>query len=145
MFGKPIFKSYSGFINLFSRIADPCMVVLAAILAYGFRFSFDNLHLSLDYRFLVLFAVLCVVLIFPVFNLYSSWRGQSLTKQARAIIIAWFSVVLLMITILFSLKVSSLQALASLVDVPGSYTLISFSIVYLWFSSISAYAGAKFS
>ncbi|VAW70386.1 Undecaprenyl-phosphate galactosephosphotransferase [hydrothermal vent metagenome] len=107
MFGKSIFKSYSGFINLFSRIADPCMVILAAILAYGFRFSFDNLHLPQDYRILVVFAVFCVVLIFPVFNLYGSWRGQSLTKQARAIIIAWFSVVLLMITILFSLKVSS--------------------------------------
>jgi len=107
MFGKSIFKSYSGFINLFSRISDPIMVILAAFIAYVVRFSFDNSALPINYRFLVLFAVLSVVLIFPLFNLYGSWRGQSLTKQARAIIIAWFSVVLLMIIILFSLKVSS--------------------------------------
>jgi len=107
MFGKSVFKNYSGFINLFSRIADPLVVVIASVIAYGIRFSFDNLHLPLDYRFLVLFAVLSVVLVFPLFNLYGSWRGQSLTKQARAIILAWFSVVLLIIIILFSLKISS--------------------------------------
>jgi len=107
MFGKSIFKSYSGFINLFSRLADPIVVIVAAVIAYGIRFSFDNLHLPQDYRFLILFAVLSVVAIFPVFSLYSSWRGQSLAKQARAIIFAWFSVALLMIIILFSLKISA--------------------------------------
>ncbi len=56
---------------------------------------------------MVLFAVFCVVLVFPLFNLYGSWRGKSLAKQASAIIIAWFTVVLLMIVILFGLKVSS--------------------------------------
>jgi len=107
MFGKSIFKNYSGVITIFARIADPFVVVVAAIIAYGIRFSFDSLHLPLDYRFLILFVVLCVVLVFPAFNLYGSWRGQSLTKQSRAIILAWFSVALLIISILFSLKVSS--------------------------------------
>jgi len=107
MFGKSIFKSYSGFINLFSRVADPLIVVLAALVAYGSRFTFENIHLPLEYRSLILLAVFCVVLIFPVFNLYSSWRGQSLVKQARFIVLAWASVVLLMIVILFGLKISS--------------------------------------
>lgn len=107
MFGNPIFKSYSGFINLFSRFADPLLVVLSALLAFGIRFSFDDINLPKDYRSLVLFNVLCVIMIFPLFNLYSSWRGQSLAKQARAIIFAWLTVVLLMIVILFGLKISS--------------------------------------
>ena len=107
MFGKSIFKSYSGFINLFSRFSDPLLVIFAAIVAYGMRFSFDDLYLPQEYRALVLFAVFCVVLIFPLFNLYGSWRGKSLAKQASAIIVAWFTVVLLMIVILFGLKVSS--------------------------------------
>ena len=107
MFGKSIFKSYSGFINLFSRFADPLLVILAGIVAYGMRFSFDNLYLPQDYRSLVLVAVFCVVIIFPLFNLYGSWRGKSLTKQAGAIILAWVTVVLLMIVILFGLKVSA--------------------------------------
>ena len=107
MFGKSIFKSYSGFINLFSRFSDPLLVIFAAITAYGVRFSFDDLALPQDYRALILFAVFCVVLIFPKFNLYASWRGQSLAKQARAIVFAWITVVLFMIVILFGLKVSS--------------------------------------
>ena len=107
MFGKSIFKSYSSFINLLSRFSDPLLVILAAIVAYGMRFSFEDLYLPEDYRALILFAVFCVVLIFPLFNLYGSWRGKSLAKQASAIIMAWFTVVLLMIVILFGLKVSS--------------------------------------
>lgn len=86
---------------------DPMLVVMAALVAYGVRFSFGDLDLPKDYRSLVLFNVFCVVLIFPLFSLYSSWRGQSLAKQARAIILAWLTVVLLMIVILFGLKISS--------------------------------------
>jgi len=102
-----MFKKFSGFINIFSRIADPLMVVTASVVAYGLRFSFDDLHMPLDYRFLVLFSVLSTVSLFPLFNLYSSWRGQSLRKQARAIILGWISVVLLIIIILFGFKISS--------------------------------------
>jgi len=107
VFGKSVFKNFSGFISLFARIADPLVVIIASVIAYGIRFSFNELHLPIDYRFLILFSLLCTILVFPLFNLYGSWRGQSLTKQARAIILAWFSVVLLMIIILFSLKISS--------------------------------------
>jgi len=107
VFGKSIFKSYSGFISLFSRLADPLVVVFAAVVAYGLRFSFNESGLPQDYHPLVLFSVFCVLLIFPIFNLYSSWRGQSLARQAKTIIFAWASVVLLMIVILFSLKASS--------------------------------------
>lgn len=107
MFGKSIFKSYSGYINLISRFADPLFVVLAAITAYGIRFSFEEFTIPASYRALMLFAVFGIFLIFPLFNLYASWRGQSLIKQARVIILAWFSVVLLIIVILFGLKISA--------------------------------------
>lgn len=107
MFGKSIFKSYSGFIHLFARVADPLIVIFSAIIAYSIRFSDSESLLPQDYRSLVLFAIFCVVLIFPAFNLYASWRAQSLIKQARTIVLAWFTVILLMIIILFSLKTSS--------------------------------------
>jgi len=107
VFVKSVFKGYSGFINVFSRVFDPLVVVLAAISAYGARFSFDNLELPTHYHPLILFSVLCVVIVFPAFNMYSSWRGQSLARQTRAIILAWFTVVLLMIVILFGLKMSA--------------------------------------
>ncbi|MEE9336670.1 MAG: undecaprenyl-phosphate glucose phosphotransferase [Methylococcaceae bacterium] len=107
MLGKSIFKSYSGLINLFSRFSDPLVIVLAAIVAYGVKFSFDDLALPKNYHFLILFAVFCIALIFPLFNLYGSWRGKSLAKQASTIIVAWFTVVLVMIVILFGMKLSS--------------------------------------
>jgi len=104
---KSVLNKYSSFIYVFARIADPLVVVVAAIIAYGIRFSFSDLHLPQDYRFLVLFAMFCVILVFPLFNLYNSWRGLSLVKQARAIILAWCSVAIIMIVILFGLKLSS--------------------------------------
>ncbi|MFK5854819.1 MAG: undecaprenyl-phosphate glucose phosphotransferase [Bacteroidota bacterium] len=107
VFGKSVFKSYSGFFNIFSRVFDPLVVVLAAISAYGARFSFDNLEIPAHYHPLILFSVLCVVIVFPAFNMYSSWRGQSLARQTKAIILAWLSVVLFMIVILFGLKMSA--------------------------------------
>jgi len=107
VFNKSIFKSYSGYINLFSRVADPMAIVIAGILAFGSRFSSYDSSLPQDYRFIVLVAAFCVVLVFPSFNLYASWRGQGLVKQARAIVLAWVTVVLLMIVILFTFKISS--------------------------------------
>ncbi|MFV1975485.1 MAG: undecaprenyl-phosphate glucose phosphotransferase [Candidatus Scalindua sp.] len=83
------------------------LVVLAAVVSYGMRFSFDGLDFPQGYHSLVLFAVLSVILVFPLFGLYGSWRGQSLAKQASAIILAWITVVLLIIIILFGLKISS--------------------------------------
>jgi putative colanic acid biosynthesis UDP-glucose lipid carrier transferase len=107
MLGKSIFKSYSGFIYLFSRVADPVVVVIAAMVAYIIRFPDSGGVLPLEYRSLVVLAVLSLALIFPAFHLYASWRGQSLLKQARVITLAWISVVLTMIIILFSLKLSA--------------------------------------
>lgn len=107
MFGKSIFKSYSGYITVFSRISDPLAIFVAALIAYGLRFSFTDMDMSRDYRTLIVLSVLCVVLVFPLFNMYSSWRGQGLIKQAKTILMAWCSVVLLLIVILFSLKLSS--------------------------------------
>ena len=107
MFDKSIFKSYSGLITAISRINDPLVVIFAAFIAYGLRFSFSDLELPKDYKMLILFSLFCVVLVFPLFNLYSSWRGQGLFKQAKAVFSAWASVALLLIVILFSLKISS--------------------------------------
>lgn len=107
MFGRSTFKNYPGFINLFSRIVDPLVVVIAAIVAYSFRFSTSDFSLPQNYQFLVLIAVFCVALVFPAFNIYASWRGQGLAKQARIVILAWLSTALIVIVILFGLKLSS--------------------------------------
>lgn len=112
MFGKSLFKNYSGFFTLASRILDPLIVILAAYCAYGLRFSFFNLPFPTDYITLVIFAFLGVISIFPLFGLYGSWRGQSLFKQSQTIFLAWSAVVLLLIIILFGLKTSAIYSRA---------------------------------
>lgn len=112
MFGKSIFKNYSGIFTLLSRILDPFVVALAAFCAYGIKFSFTKIDFHPDYLILVLFAFLGVISIFPLFGLYTSWRGQSLIKQAQTIFLAWGAVVLLIITILFGLKISAVYSRA---------------------------------
>jgi len=110
VFGKSIFKSYSNIIGLISRVSDPLSVILAAIAAYGMRFSFQDIDFNKDYRFLISFAVLSVIIIFPLFNLYTSWRGQSLLKQAKMVFWSWCIVVVVMIILLFALKISAVYS-----------------------------------
>ena len=107
MFGKSLFKSYSGSLNLFSRISDPVIVVLAAYFSLWLKFDFSIPDVGVNYKLLILFVFLAVVSAFPLFNLYLSWRGQSLLKQAKAIFLAWSTVILAIIVLLFSLKLSA--------------------------------------
>jgi putative colanic acid biosynthesis UDP-glucose lipid carrier transferase len=110
MFPKSVLKTYSSLINILSRISDPVAVVLAALFSYGYRFSFSEFDMPMEYRLLVIFSFFCVVLIFPLFNLYASWRGQRLLYQAKTIFFAWGSVVVLIVLVLFSLKVSTMYS-----------------------------------
>lgn len=135
MFSKSILKSYSGFINIFSRFSDPLAIVLAAFFAYGIRFTFDNLDLPKDYRVLVVFSVLSTVLVFPAFGIYNSWRGQGLMHQARRIMSAWFTVFVFIIVILFVLKISAGFSRIWLVTwmFLGLFFLVSFRVCLFWF------------
>lgn len=107
MFGKSIFRNYSNLINLVSRISDPLAVLIAAYVAYGFRFSFVDMDMPVRYIILVGFSFLAVVIVFPVFNLYASWRGLSMFRQIKTVIPAWGAVVMLIIMALFMLKASA--------------------------------------
>ena len=92
---------------MLSRLLDPLLVAVAASVAFFFRFPDASFLLPEHYKIVVVLAMLCVVVIFPVFNLYISWRGQSLWRQARSIIFAWTGVVLSIIVLLFGLKIST--------------------------------------
>jgi len=134
MFGKPIFKNYSGFFNLFSRVMDPLLVAVAGYIAFLVKFSQNIDPIFKEYGILIAFVSLCVSIIFPMFGLYASWRGQSLFKQAKKILLAWSSVVLVIIVLLFSLKMSSGFSRLWL----GYWLLIGLSL--LLFVRISIYA-----
>lgn len=110
MFNKSILKTYSSLINILSRVSDPVAAILAAVVAFGYRFSFEDFDMPVEYRLLVGFAFFSVIIVFPIFNLYASWRGQGLLRQARTIFFAWGTVVMLIVLLLFSLKISAVYS-----------------------------------
>ena len=107
MLGKPIFKTYSNFVNIFSRLTDPFVVVFAACLAFVLSFQTSLSDIPKDYKLLILFVFFLVFTAFPFFGLYFSWRSQSLFRQARSIVLAWLAVIVIVIVLLFSLNISS--------------------------------------
>ena len=100
-------KSYSSFINIFSRFSDSVAAVVAALISYGLRFSFTDFSLPQDYKFLILFTAIIVILVFPLFGIYNSWRGKGLLHQAKKIVLAWLAVAMSIIVILFVFKISA--------------------------------------
>lgn len=110
VFGRSLLKTYSGFVNVFSRFSDPLVIIIAAIVAYKVRFGFLAIPAEKEYFLLIAFAAFAVVVIFPLFNLYSSWRGQQLIRQVNTIIVAWFCVIVFFIVVLFWLKISHIYS-----------------------------------
>lgn len=102
------FKSYSVTGTFFARITDSVSVFLSGLIAYFLRFDpFVDLSLVPQnyYSFLIASSVLSLV-IFPLFGLYHSWRGQSLFHQIRMVFLAWGTVIVTGIIVLFLLKYS---------------------------------------
>jgi len=102
------FKSYTITGTFFARITDSVSVFISGLIAYFVRFE-DAVNLSLVpqnyYSFLIVCTILSLV-IFPLFGLYYSWRGQSLFHQVRMVFLAWGSVIVSGILLLFLMKYS---------------------------------------
>ena len=108
MFGKSVFKSYTNFINFFARISDPIAVILAAVVSFSYLFSLDELMLSKEHQLLILVSFISAFIIFPRFNMYGSWRGLSIAAQLKNVLLAWTTILILIIVILFSFEISHL-------------------------------------
>jgi len=134
MFGRSILKNYSNVIGWISRIIDPVLILFAAFVAYGLRFTFQDIDFTRDYRYLIGFAVLCVIIIFPLFNLYTSWRGQGILRQAKMVFWAWCTVVVVIILLLFALKISAVYSRIWL----GSWAVLG--LLFVLVSRIGVYA-----
>lgn len=81
---------------------DLIAVAVGCLCAYLLRFGEAGLPPS--YRTALILGLLLAVIIFPYFNLYSSWRGRNQAEQIRRIALAWITVGLGLIFIAFVLK-----------------------------------------
>jgi len=116
MITRGILKEHATAIDYLSRFCDPALATLCT-LAF-IRLCFDNSSSLSLLRFLPIFTPVVIMLIFPMFNLYKSWRGLSVWKEMYTVFFAWATTLLsLIILIMF---VSTEEELNSLRLATGS-------------------------
>jgi putative colanic acid biosysnthesis UDP-glucose lipid carrier transferase len=81
------FSKYAALLHILVRVGDVVVVVLTACLAHWARFGsplLDGPNPAAVFR-----VVLLMLLVFPMFGLYRSWRGESVTSEIGRIALAW--------------------------------------------------------
>jgi putative colanic acid biosynthesis UDP-glucose lipid carrier transferase len=82
-------REYAAVWELVLRVADVAAVVLSGWLA-GLIYLGDIPHAPRYILGLLLSGSLCLTM-FPVFNLYRAWRGNSLGEEIQALTLAWLA------------------------------------------------------
>ena len=88
-------SKYAALLSLLLRVGDVVIVVVAAFLCYGARFH--TLQMGHAYVAVVLRAALLVLLIFPLFCLYRSWRGERVATEVGRAALAWLAVLTVLV------------------------------------------------
>lgn len=81
------FSKYAALLHILVRVGDVVVVVLTACLAHWARFGspwLDGPNPAAVFR-----VVMLTLLAFPMFGLYRSWRGESVTSEIGRIALAW--------------------------------------------------------
>jgi len=82
-------------LDLLLRVGDAGIAVLTAYLCYWARFH--TFAMAGSYVSILLPTVLLVLLVFPFFGMYRSWRGQGLAMELGRAVLAWLSVLVLLV------------------------------------------------
>ncbi len=88
---------------LANRVTDVLLVVLSGVVAYYLRFGFDATF-SLSYAVLLLLTTLIAIVMFPMLGVYQSWRARGLSAPAGRVVLAWASVLLVVLVLLVLTK-----------------------------------------
>lgn len=102
MFKHGLVKEYSPLFSLAARIVDLLVVFGGGLLAFYLRFG--HLQLSDRYELVLVVGALLSGVVFSVFKLYDSWRGQGLLRQLWITSLAWGVVVLVLVLLAFGTK-----------------------------------------
>ncbi|MCX7515309.1 undecaprenyl-phosphate glucose phosphotransferase [Frateuria sp. STR12] len=87
-------SKYGALLDILVRIGDVAIVLLAGAVIHRLRF---HLPVHMPYSAQLLRAGVLVLLIFPGFQIYRSWRGASLGAEVLRIALAWLTVMGLLI------------------------------------------------
>lgn len=89
-----------------ARLFDVFFLILAAILAYVYRFDKNIIQIPEAYIYPIVVAVVLSIIIFPQFNLYESWRGRRWFSHLRAVFLSLISILLILTLLFVFFKVS---------------------------------------
>lgn len=102
MEARGLLREYAGLLNLAARLLDVTAVLVGGLSAYLWRFG--HLEVSGSYRLALLLGVLTVAVVFPTFGLYKSWRGRGRWVHAQTIILAWGTVLGILVGVAYLTK-----------------------------------------
>lgn len=90
-----LLKQYSTYFDVLSRLADPAIVILVTLITEQI---YPTAFPPALIKALIIWVSIIVILVFPLFGLYRSWRGISLWTETKATTFAW-----ILSTVLFNL------------------------------------------
>jgi Undecaprenyl-phosphate glucose phosphotransferase len=102
MFKRGFLKQHSSTISLFARIMDAALIVLIGLITYAGYV--DVWPMASHYPGMFVRAALLVLVVFPLFGIYQSWRGGSLIHELRQCSLAWALVLVALIMLSFLTK-----------------------------------------
>lgn len=100
--GTTFFSKYAALLQIFVRVGDVVVIVLTAVLSYWARFGMPAMERP--YPGIVLRTVLLVLLIFPLFGLYRSWRGEGVVREVARLALALVAVMAVLLISLWAVK-----------------------------------------
>ncbi len=88
---KGLLKKYSVFFGMLFRVSDPAIVFAGSYIFYARGWLAPG-ELA---KILAIYCGILVIIIFPLFDLYKSWRTETIGNEIRGIAGAWIIVLLL--------------------------------------------------
>jgi len=104
---RGLIRDHSSLISFATRSLDAFAVLSSAFIAYLLRFGPSGFPLPKSYLAVIAIGALLSLVLFPGFGIYRSWRGRSMFRLFSYLLAAWGSVLLVLVSVLFLLKVSA--------------------------------------
>lgn len=101
-------KEHSSVLAVVLRIIDWLVILLSGYMSFKLLEHVRTLPsyevlIPKSYLWLIIVSVLLAALIFPRFNVYRAWRGESIFREVKAILTAWVCVfVVLLVFLVFT-------------------------------------------
>jgi putative colanic acid biosynthesis UDP-glucose lipid carrier transferase len=108
MFKRGFLKQNASAITLIARFVDVLLILAIGLIAYAGYVN--QWPMEPQYPGMFVRAGLLVLLVFPLFGIYQSWRGGSLYDELRQCTLAWGVVLVALIMLMFVTKTGSLYS-----------------------------------